>query len=87
MLFLLPHAVDRSAQRFGDRQAVGFLDERLTYGQLARRANGLARVLIDQGVKRGDRVGILMSKSIRCPEAIHGIMKAGAAYVPLDPAV
>ncbi len=81
----LPGLVDRVAEHDSDRPAVRCFDERLTYGELVRQANGLATVLIDQGVRRGDRVGVLMNKSARCAIAIHGIMKAAGAYVPLDP--
>jgi amino acid adenylation domain-containing protein len=83
--FLLPHSVDHAAERFAERPAFRFLDATLTYAQLAKRTNQLAWVLVEEGVKRGDRVGILMHKSVESPLAVHGIMKAGAAYVPLDP--
>src|SRR5512139_3115643 len=49
------------------------------------RTNSLARLLIEQGVRRGDRVGIYMNKGLESAVALHGIMKAGGAYVPLDP--
>ena len=41
--------------------------------------------LKELGVKRGDRVGIFMNKSLESVISLYGIMKAGAAYVPLDP--
>jgi len=85
MNFLLPHAIDNAAERFPDNEAVRFSGENLTYAELARRANGLAHLLRDRGVKRGDRVGIYMNKGLESAVAIYGIMKAGAAYVPLDP--
>jgi amino acid adenylation domain-containing protein len=49
-------------------------------------SNKLAAALLDQGVKKGDRVGILMHKSVESIISLFGIMKAGAIYVPLDPA-
>ena len=85
MLYLLPQAVDRSAQRAPDHPAVRFGGAGLTYAELATSSERLARVLVEQGVRRGDRVGIHMGKGLRSAVAIHGIMKAGAAYVPLDP--
>lgn len=63
-----------------------FRDERLSYESLAVASNKLARALYEAGVVRGDRVGIHLDKCIEIPVALHGIMKAGAAYVPLDPA-
>lgn len=52
---------------------------------MARYSNCLANALISAGVKRNDRVGIFMDKQVETPVALYGIMKAGAAYVPLDP--
>ncbi|HLU47230.1 MAG TPA: amino acid adenylation domain-containing protein, partial [Planctomycetota bacterium] len=68
-----------------DRDAVRFSGTALTYGELADRSRRLSRVLLDLGVRRGDRVGILLEKSLDVAVAIYGILRAGAAYVPLDP--
>lgn len=59
--------------------------ETLTYAQLEHRANAFARVLLDSGVKPGSYVGIHIEKSTALPVAILGVLKVGAAYVPLDP--
>ena len=83
--YLLHHTIDRSAERHAERQAFCFLDNSLTYAELVERANRLAWALVSEGVKTGDRVGILLHKSVETPVAVYGIMKAGAAYVPLDP--
>ncbi|MBI5302114.1 MAG: amino acid adenylation domain-containing protein [Chloroflexi bacterium] len=85
MIYLLSHILDESAQRYPDHPAMRFAGQTLTYGEWHRRANALARVLVEQGVRRGDRVGIYLRKGIETPIAIYGIWKAGAAYVPLDP--
>ena len=85
MVFLLTQTIDRAAERFPEREAVRFYDQSLTYAELVHRSNSLARALVEQGVKRGDRVSIYMNKCLEAPVAIYGIMKAGAAYVPLDP--
>ncbi|OLZ52700.1 non-ribosomal peptide synthetase [Amycolatopsis keratiniphila] len=58
----------------------------LTYRLLDRRANGLARHLRELGVRRGDPVAVLMSRSPHAIVALLGVLKAGAAYVPMDPA-
>jgi len=57
----------------------------MTYGELERRANRLARLLRQRGVERGDYVGLWLPRSVDVLVALLGIMKAGAAYVPLDP--
>lgn len=86
MLYLLTHAVDRAAERAPWHPAIRFNQKALSYGELEKRSNQLAHVLIEHGVRRGDRVGIFMRKRLESAIAIHGSMKAGAAYVPLDPA-
>ena len=57
----------------------------LTYAELGVRAESVARALAEFGVRRGDRVGICVSKSLAAVSAIHGTMRSGAAYVPVDP--
>jgi len=86
MLYLLPHAIDRAAMRAPDRHAIRFNGTALTYAQLAERSNRLAGMLRAQGVRRGDRVGIHAGKGLAAAVALYGAMKAGAAYVPIDPA-
>lgn len=87
MRYLLTHALERSADRFADRDAIRCRGQALTYAALLDQTNRLANLLIDQGVKRGDRVGIHMHKALEGPLALWAVMRAGAAYVPLDPAM
>ncbi len=84
MAFVLHGLLERSAQRFPDRAAVVDRDWTLTYRELNERANRLAHDLIDQGVRPGDRVGVLMDKSMHAIVGLYGIMKTGAAYVSID---
>ncbi|MGV0804760.1 amino acid adenylation domain-containing protein [Mycolicibacterium setense] len=67
--------------------AVSFDGSHLTYGDLDRAANRLAQVLIERGVGPGRRVALLFSRSVESVVAIMGVLKTGAAYVPIDPAV
>lgn len=85
MQFLIHQTIDKSASRFPEKEAFRFRDESICYQELAQKTNQLAHALRNLGVKKGDRVGIYLHKSLECAIAIHGIMKAGAAYVPLDP--
>lgn len=85
MRFLLSHLIDQSADRWPEKAAIECRGESLSYRELARQSNRLAHLLVERGVARGDRVAILMNKRVECAIALYGIMKAGAAYVPLDP--
>ena len=59
-------------------------EEEVTYGELDRQANAVAAKLIQRGVKPGDAVAISLPRSARLIAGILGILKTGAAYVPLD---
>ncbi|WP_146210353.1 non-ribosomal peptide synthetase, partial [Vitiosangium sp. GDMCC 1.1324] len=65
--------------------AVEYEGERLTYSELNRRANQVARHLRRLGVTVGSRVGLCAGHSVEMVAATLGILKAGCAYVPLDP--
>jgi L-proline---[L-prolyl-carrier protein] ligase len=61
-------------------------DERtISYGELDERAGRLGSLLVELGVRRGDRVAIYLGKSIEAIEAIHAVLRAGGCYVPFDP--
>ncbi len=66
--------------------AVEHADKRLTYRELEQRANQLAHFLKKRGVGAESRVGICLRRSLELPVALLGVLKAGAACVPLDPA-
>lgn len=57
----------------------------VTYSELDERANRIAHLLRERGVRRGMHVGLLLPRSADLYAALLGILKAGAAYVPLDP--
>lgn len=76
--------LEASAARCPERNAVVDSNGSVTYSELNRQADALAALLISRGVKRGDRVGVVLPKSIQAVVALFGIMKAGAAYVPVD---
>ncbi|MEV1002395.1 amino acid adenylation domain-containing protein [Nonomuraea sp. NPDC050202] len=82
----LHEALEAQCRRTPDRVAVVAGTSRLTYAELDRRANGIADALAARGVGRGDLAGICMDRDEWLVPALIGVLKAGAAYVPLDPA-
>ncbi len=72
------------AARTPDAVALEFRDQPLTFGELERRANQLARFLIRKGAGPEVRVGISIERSLEMVIGLLGILKSGAAYVPLD---
>lgn len=85
MAHLLQHLLTESAARTPRRPAVAVGERLLTYEELDRLSNQVARALLARGVAPGDRVGILAPKSAASSVALFGVLKAGACYVPLDP--
>lgn len=69
-----------------DAIAVRFENQSLTYQQLNQRANQVAHSLHTSGIKPGCLVGVYLDRSLEMIAGLLGILKAGAAYVPLDPA-
>ena len=65
--------------------AVTFQGTSLTYAELNEHADVVANVLIESGVQSSDRIGLFTEPSVEQIVGILGILKAGAAYVPLDP--
>ncbi len=77
---LAEHAIDAVP----DRVALICGDDQLTYGQLEEKANQLAHYLIDQGVKKDDKVGLYCRNRIEIVIAMLGIVKAGAILVNVN---
>ncbi|MGY4761311.1 non-ribosomal peptide synthase/polyketide synthase [Paenibacillus caseinilyticus] len=76
---------EEQAARTPERTAVTFGSERLTYRELNERANQLAHTLRAKGVQPDGLVGVMAERSLEMIVGIYGILKAGAAYVPIDP--
>jgi amino acid adenylation domain-containing protein len=80
------HALfERQAAKTPDAIAAAFEDEHIRYTELDRRSNQLARHLAKIGAGPGQVVGIYMDRSLEMLVALLGTLKAGAAYLPLDP--
>lgn len=77
--------IERQAEKTPDALAVEYEDQKLTYAELNRRANQLARHLVALGTALDVPVGVCMERSLDMVIALLAILKAGAAYLPLDP--
>ncbi|PHM37495.1 non-ribosomal peptide synthetase [Xenorhabdus innexi] len=83
---LIHQLFESQAQRTPDAIAAVFEKQSLSYAELNRRANRLAHHLIALGIQPDDRVAICVERSLEMVVGILGILKAGGAFVPLDPA-
>jgi non-ribosomal peptide synthetase-like protein len=73
-----------SAQRYANKTALVFHNESLSYDALDRWSDEIAAYLVNNGIGRSDSVGIWWPRGFELHAAILGILKAGAAYVPID---
>jgi amino acid adenylation domain-containing protein len=79
------HQVAKGPENIAAVYNITGVDEKITYGQLNRRANQLANHLIELGVVANTLVGLYAHRSIDFLVGVLGILKAGGAYIPLDP--
>ncbi|MFE5918219.1 amino acid adenylation domain-containing protein [Streptomyces sp. NPDC056468] len=83
---LVPELIADRAAKQPEATALVCGRQRLTYRELLTRADTLAARLREHGVRRGDRVGLLLPRGTDMGIAALAVLRAGAAYVPLDPA-
>ncbi|WP_051711496.1 non-ribosomal peptide synthetase [Andreprevotia chitinilytica] len=82
---LIHQLFERQAEQQPDAIAVVFENQQLSYRELNARANQLAHHLLGLGVQPDDRVALCLERGLNLVVGLLGILKAGAAYVPLDP--
>ena len=80
--YLLPHAAETRPDHPAAEDEGG---GSMSYAELDRAADRLHARLGRWGVGRGDRVGLFLPKGLEAVAAIHGVLRSGAAYVPVDP--
>lgn len=84
-MYLLSQIIENSAGKHPDKVALRLNGQGITYAELVRRADNVAWLLQNSGLKKLDRVGVFLNKSLETVVAVYGIMRAGGVYVPLDP--
>jgi acyl-CoA ligase (AMP-forming) (exosortase A-associated) len=87
MDLLIHHLLRSSAERSPEKEALVHGDQRLSYGDVARRSAGLSSGLLRSGLRRGDRVGIYLEPSVAQVVSIFGISEAGGVFVPINGAL
>ncbi|MCX2812351.1 amino acid adenylation domain-containing protein, partial [Bacillus sp. ChL18] len=73
------------AEKTPDQTALIYEDNKVTYKELNDKSNAFARTLRSRGIQSEDIVGIMLERSIEMVAGILGILKSGAAYMPIDP--
>ena len=82
---VVPEMLEAQADRTPDAQAVAWAGGTLTYAELNARANRLARLLIERGAGPESLVAVLLPRSADLVVALLAVLKAGAAYLPVNP--
>jgi acyl-CoA ligase (AMP-forming) (exosortase A-associated) len=83
--YLVHHMLRASAQQYPEHEAIIHGGARQTYLELWHTAERIARGLRALGVRRGDRVGVLLEPSLPLVQSLLGVSAAGAAFVPIHP--
>lgn len=81
----IPRLFERAVEKYADSIAIRTEGGEWTYSRLHQQSNGIARRLAGGGIGVGDRVGVSLRRSPELIAALLGVMKVGAAYVPLEP--
>jgi amino acid adenylation domain-containing protein len=77
--------INNAAVKYPNKVAISFKEETLTYARLVELSDKLAGYLVSKNVKTGDIIGLVADRSIEMLVSLIGILKAGAAYLPIDP--
>ena len=83
--FALPELLNQMTARFADNPALYFFGSRMTYRELNEKVNQFANLLIQEGIKPGDRVALYLPNCPPCVIAFFGVLRAGAILTQLNP--
>lgn len=82
---LLQDAFEETARRLPGKIALVSGSDRLTYAELARRVDALARLLRARGVRRGDRVTLFLDNGMEMAAGVYASLRLGAVFMPVNP--
>jgi amino acid adenylation domain-containing protein len=77
--------ISLNAEKYPDKTAIRYKDSSISYRQLNEKANQIAAYLIDNQVRPGDTIALILDRSVEMMASLLAIMKSGAAYIPIDP--
>ena len=80
----LDEVIEEACRRYAERTAVAIEGADIAYREFDARANQMARLFIQNGVRPGDRVAVLLDRGLEGYVALFALLKARAVYVPLD---
>src|SRR6187399_2851830 len=80
----LASILTESAEKYPDAPAIRLGEDELTYGALDEASARLATLLAAKGMKRGDRVGVMLPNVPQFPIAYYGVLRAGGVVVPMN---
>jgi len=83
----LPELLDATIKKYSEKVAVICGDAALTFGELDAFSDGFARALLRRGICHGDLVGVALERCVELVPVLLAILKTGAAYVPIEPAL
>lgn len=81
----LPQILDQTVEKYGDHTAVHFYETEISYRQLQNRTRLAAGALKQIGVKKGDRIGLMLTNCPQYVTAFYGILRCGAIVVQVNP--
>jgi amino acid adenylation domain-containing protein len=84
MIYTLSQILTESAFRVPENTAFLSGKESVTYVEADQKTNQIAHFLRTNGLKKGDRVGVFLNRNVKSALAVHGILKAGGTFVPID---
>ncbi|MDZ7719323.1 MAG: amino acid adenylation domain-containing protein [Balneolaceae bacterium] len=84
MIYTISQIFPQSARKVPGKTAFKSGNESVRYSEVDQKTNQIANFLIDKGLKKGDRVGVLLNRNVKSALAVHGILKAGGVFVPID---